>query len=263
MILIIWIIWKTHASVPHSHVHNTPRCHPHPRPHPGPTQVLSLPTASPHQPPEYRPVYFFGHRDAATTAPYVTLALASGAAVKMTARHFLPVCTAGCTQDSLAGGTAVFEQRWAAPGSVHCGGRSNDDLGLPVSTAQHITAHILTKAWAWGLPLLHTTQLASQPREQPYSALQTSLAESQPGWVGPTLSPDTHPGPPPLWEPSMQICQRRGSRGHGPCQPPHRQRHLPHQRLAVRGGGLQRHVGAGPLQPLRQGECRAHSGTHA
>ncbi|KAG1654207.1 hypothetical protein FOA52_011497 [Chlamydomonas sp. UWO 241] len=45
----------------------------------------------------YRQMYFFGHRDNASTLEYVHIATSTGATLRLSSTHMLPMCTSGCS----------------------------------------------------------------------------------------------------------------------------------------------------------------------
>ena len=61
---------------------------------------------------EYNAVYFFGHRDADATAALLNIE-AGGHVVKVTSLHYIPVCRAGCSVESLKSGLAVLKEVYA------------------------------------------------------------------------------------------------------------------------------------------------------
>ena len=60
----------------------------------------------------HREVYLFGHRDPRGVAPFVRIVTDSGAALQLTSRHYVPLCTAGCTEQGLAAGELRAEARY-------------------------------------------------------------------------------------------------------------------------------------------------------
>ncbi|KXZ45742.1 hypothetical protein GPECTOR_51g728 [Gonium pectorale] len=60
----------------------------------------------------HRPVFLFGHREAAGARPYVHIT-AAGRTLAASAGHFVPVCVARCTTWELKEGAAVMENRRA------------------------------------------------------------------------------------------------------------------------------------------------------
>ncbi|KXZ46082.1 hypothetical protein GPECTOR_47g358 [Gonium pectorale] len=60
----------------------------------------------------HRPVFLFGHREAAGARPYVHIT-AAGRTLAASAGHFVPVCVARCSTRELREGAAVMENRRA------------------------------------------------------------------------------------------------------------------------------------------------------
>ncbi|KXZ45743.1 hypothetical protein GPECTOR_51g729 [Gonium pectorale] len=84
----------------------------------------------------HRPVFLFGHREAAGARPYVHIT-AAGRTLAASAGHFVPVCVARCSTRELREGAAVMENRRA--GAVYVG-----DIVVAAAPLPHLAevAHV-------------------------------------------------------------------------------------------------------------------------
>lgn len=102
-------------------------------------QVLAVDRATGQQ--VYREVFLFGHRERADVQPYVSIHTASGHRLRLSPKHYIPVCTSGCTAEGLAAGLLVSEARYGSEL------RAGDVVLVAAGDQQQLVPSAVLEAW--------------------------------------------------------------------------------------------------------------------